>query len=176
MGYWPAHPDDPQGIRVASVFEFSECLFSVGPLSPTIHRGLEWPQFLNRVLDCLFLVCLEANFLIFSSFILLFLYSTVQKSAVQYSYWPATIPGHVTTGKKVASVFELHACSLLVSKFSNFSLFHPPLFIQYSTEEYSTVQYKADLERARNVGCRLLYKCPNETHIHENLFLCLKKS
>ena len=24
--YWPAHPDDPQGIRVASVFEFSDCL------------------------------------------------------------------------------------------------------------------------------------------------------
>ena len=24
---WPAHPDDPQGIRVASVFEFSVCLF-----------------------------------------------------------------------------------------------------------------------------------------------------
>ena len=29
---------------------------------------------------------LSANFLIFPSFILLFLYSTVQKSAVQYSY------------------------------------------------------------------------------------------
>ena len=28
--YWPAHPDDPQGIRVASVIEFSVCsLFSV---------------------------------------------------------------------------------------------------------------------------------------------------
>ena len=26
---WPAHPDDPQGIRVASVIEFSVCLFSV---------------------------------------------------------------------------------------------------------------------------------------------------
>ena len=25
--YWPAPPDDPQGIRVASVFEFSVCLF-----------------------------------------------------------------------------------------------------------------------------------------------------
>jgi len=24
--YWPAHPDDPQGIRVASVIEFSVCL------------------------------------------------------------------------------------------------------------------------------------------------------
>ena len=35
---------------------------------------------------CLILACLSANFLIFPSFILLFLYSTVQKSAVQYSY------------------------------------------------------------------------------------------
>merc|ERR1711873_394040 len=114
MGYWPAHPDDPQGIRVASVFEFSECLFSVGPLSPTIHRGLEWPQFLNSLCACLIVPCVSANFLIFLSFILLFLYSTVQKSAVQYSYWPATIPGHVTTGKKVASVFEPLACLIVL--------------------------------------------------------------
>ena len=28
--YWPAHPDDPQGIRVASVIEFSVlCLFLI---------------------------------------------------------------------------------------------------------------------------------------------------
>merc|ERR1712240_607201 len=32
---------------------------------------------------------------------------------------------------------------LLVSKFSNFFLFHPSLFIQYSTEECSTVQLLA---------------------------------
>ena len=25
--YWPAHPDDPQGIRVSSVIEFSVCVF-----------------------------------------------------------------------------------------------------------------------------------------------------
>ena len=25
--YWPAPPDDPQGIRVASVIEFSVCVF-----------------------------------------------------------------------------------------------------------------------------------------------------
>merc|ERR1711895_1659 len=34
----------------------------------------------------------------------------------------------------------LFVCSFLVSKFSHFSLFHPSLFIQYSTEECSTVQ------------------------------------
>ena len=37
---------------------------------------------------------------------------------------------------------SLSAC-LVVSKFSHFSLFHPSLFIQYSTEECSSVQYKA---------------------------------
>ena len=41
---------------------------------------------------------------------------------------------------RVVSVFEPLVCSLLVSKFSHFSLFHPSIFIQYSTEECSTVQ------------------------------------
>ena len=77
-----------------------------------LASSLEYPQRIRVVsvfetFICLILDCLIVNFLIFPSFILLFLYSTVQKSAVQYSYWPATIPGHVTTGKKVASVFEL---------------------------------------------------------------------
>ena len=53
--YWPAHPDDPQGIRVASVFE----LFSV----------------------CSLIVCLSANFLIFYRTVQ---YSIVQYSTVQY--------------------------------------------------------------------------------------------
>merc|ERR1712240_168466 len=73
-----------------------------------IQRGLEWTQLLKRLSVgqlprvstedrvvsvfefrvCLFFVLcsLSANFLIFPSFILLFLYSTVQKSGVQYSY------------------------------------------------------------------------------------------
>ena len=48
------------------------------PPPPTIHRGLEWPQFLNCSLIVLWLfsVCLSANFLIFLLLILLF-YSTV---------------------------------------------------------------------------------------------------
>merc|ERR1711873_364887 len=33
-------------------------------------------------------------------------------------------------------------CSVLVSKFSHFSLFHPPLFILYSTALFCTVLYK----------------------------------
>ena len=53
--------EDPERIRVDSVFETSVCLFSV----------------------CSFLV---SKFSHFPSFSLLFLYSTVQKSAVQYRY------------------------------------------------------------------------------------------
>ena len=48
-----------------------------------IQRGLEWTQFLKRV----FFVCLSVSkFSHFPSFNLLFLYSTVQKSVVQYRY------------------------------------------------------------------------------------------
>ena len=48
---------------------------------------------------------------------------------------------------RVVSVFEPLVCLIVlcvcVSKFTNFFLFHPPLFIQYSTEECSTVQLLA---------------------------------
>jgi len=62
-------------------------------------QRIEWSQSLNRLSVCLSVLCslsvwLSANFLIFPSFILLFLYSTVQKSAVQYSIRP---PGTVHT-------------------------------------------------------------------------------
>ena len=58
------------------------------PAPSSIQRGLEWTQLLKPLFFVLCLiVCLSANFLIFPSFILLFLYSTVQKSAVQYSYF-----------------------------------------------------------------------------------------
>ena len=52
------------------------------PATPSIHRGLEWPQLLKRLFSAWLLVCLEANFLIFllltSSFIdcLLFYFTT----------------------------------------------------------------------------------------------------
>ena len=39
---------------------------------------------------------------------------------------------------------RLSVLCLIVSKFSHFSLFHPSLFIQYSTEECSTVQLLAN--------------------------------
>ena len=49
-----------------------------------IQRGLEWTQFLKRVF---FVLCLlVGKFSHFPSFNLLFLYSTVQKSVVQYRY------------------------------------------------------------------------------------------
>ena len=52
----------------------------IGPLSPTIHRGLEGPQVLNSLFVC--------SLQIFSFFIVQYSivqYSTVQYSAVQYS-------------------------------------------------------------------------------------------
>ena len=43
---WPAPPDDPQGIRVASVIEFSVCLCVLGKFSnfycSTITSGRGW--------------------------------------------------------------------------------------------------------------------------------------
>merc|ERR1712240_785680 len=74
---------------------------------------------------------------------LLFLYSTVQKSAVQYSYWPA--PSSIQRGLEWTQLLKrlFFVLCLLVSKFSHFSLFHPSLFIQYSTEECSTLQLLA---------------------------------
>ena len=59
----------------------------IGPLPPTIHRGLEWPQFLNSLIVCLFACLFSANFLIFYSTVQYSIvqYSTVQYSTVQYS-------------------------------------------------------------------------------------------
>merc|ERR1712240_954534 len=79
-----------------------------------IQRGLEWTQFLKRL------------------------------SVGQLPRLSREDPERI----RVDSVFETSVCSLsvclfFVIKFSNFFLFHPPLFIQYSTEECSTVQYKA---------------------------------
>merc|ERR1712112_349870 len=94
-------------------------------------QRIEWSQSLNRVSVC---SMVSSNFLIFPSFILLFLYSTVQKSAVQYSYWPA--PSSIQRGLEWTQLLKrLIVCSLLVIKFSHFSLFNPSLFIQYTVQE-----------------------------------------
>merc|ERR1712121_479642 len=61
---------------------------------------------------------------------------------------------------RVVSVFETCVCSLCVSKFSNFSLFHPSLFIQYSTEECITVQYKATGHRTHKTSLRVKKTIP----------------
>merc|ERR1712240_274295 len=101
-------------------------------------RGLEWPQCLNCLFDCSLIVCLSANFLIFLLLILL----SVVLSPLLLARSPE-YPQRI----RVVSVFEFFVClivlCLCVSKFSNFFLFHPPLFIQYSTEECSTVQLLA---------------------------------
>merc|ERR1712240_15223 len=55
------------------------CLLCYWPAPPSIHRGLEWPQSLNRLLVCLIVLCSlsGSKFSNFSSPHLLF-YSTVQ--------------------------------------------------------------------------------------------------
>ena len=123
-------------------------------------QRIEWSQCLKRLI----LGCLQ----IFSFFPLSSSsFYTVQYRRVQYStvIGPRRFPVTWPPGKRwpqclncllassleypqrirVVSVFEFHVCSLLDCKFSNFFLFHPSLFIQYSTEECSTVQYKAKL-------------------------------
>ena len=51
-------------------------------------------------------------------------------------------------------------CLFFVIKFSNFSLFHPSLIIQYSTEECSTVQYKAAGHRTHKTSLRVKKTIP----------------
>merc|ERR1711873_55978 len=61
-------------------------------------------------------------------------------------------------------------CSLIVSKFSHFSLFHPSLFIKYSTEECSTLQLLASsLEYPERIRVVSVF----ETFILYSLFFVL---
>ena len=82
ISYWPAHPDDPQGIAVClsvcSLFsillKFSNFILmttnnqNIGPLTPTIHRGVRVAsviEFSVCLSVCLWSVCLfSSNFLI----------------------------------------------------------------------------------------------------------------
>ena len=119
---------------------FIECLLWYWPAPSSIHRGLEWSQCLKRLLACLIVLCLSANFLIFllltSSFIdCLLCYWPAPPSIHRGLEWPQCLNRSLSAWLFFAWVF--------VSKFSNFFLFHPPLFIQYSTEECSTVQLLA---------------------------------
>merc|ERR1712243_156870 len=94
----------------ASVFEISVCW----PAPPTIHRGLEWPQFLNSLSVLCLLVCsLSANFLIF--------YSTVRYSTVQYGTFSLS-----------AAVIRYSTVHYSMVQYST---------VQYSTVQYITVQY-----------------------------------
>ena len=125
--------EDPERIRVDSVFETFVCSLSVCSL-------------------------FVSKFSHFPSFSLLFLYSTVQKSAVQYRYlFGASIlqrslmhckvlanslvyPERIHRGIEWTSVFETSVYLFTCQQIFSFSLFQPSLFIQYSTEECSTVQ------------------------------------
>ena len=83
-------------------------------------------------------------------------YSTEECSTVQLLASSLEYPERI----RVDSVVETSVCSLRVSKFSHFSLFHPPLFIQYSTEECSTVQYKAAGHRTHKTSLRVKKTIP----------------
>merc|ERR1712098_435005 len=78
-------------------------------------QRIEWSQSLNRLSVCLIVcslsACLSANFLIFPSFILLFLYSTVQKSAVQYSYSFIKVIAvcNIFTTRRLMSIYKVYS-------------------------------------------------------------------
>merc|ERR1712115_547884 len=55
---------------------------------------------------------------------------------------------------------RLSVLCLIVSKFSHFSLFHPSLFIQYSTEECSTVQLFHSFHRTHKTSLRVKKTIP----------------
>merc|ERR1712239_2415 len=107
-GSWPAPSSIQRGLKWTQLLKrlFLAChqIFSFFPLSSfsfyTVqYRRVQYSTVIgqlprvsteDRVVSVFepFVLCLIVNFLIFSSFILLFLYSTVQKSAVQYSIRP----------------------------------------------------------------------------------------
>ena len=120
--------------------------------------SLEYPQ-RNRVVSvfeffvCLFFVCSIVNFLFFSSFILLFLYSTVQKSAVQYSYLfikqaGADITGQLQVRPMVYIYIHIHI--------HIHSHIHIHIHIHMDMDMDIDVYHRPNLERACNVGCRFL--------------------
>ena len=63
--YWPAHPNDLQGIRVASVIEFSVCLLARLPRLTTgiiVASGFEFSVCLFPVLCSLSVLCFHQIF------------------------------------------------------------------------------------------------------------------
>ena len=95
----------------------------VGPLSPTIHSGLEWPQFLNSLsVLCLF----WANFLISYSTVQ---YSIVQYSTVQYSTVQYSTVQYITVQYSTVQYSTVRYSTVRYST------------VQYSTVLYSTLQY-----------------------------------
>merc|ERR1712114_82910 len=42
------------------------CLLCYWPAPPSIHRGLEWPQCLNSLFDCLIVLLLTSTFIVWS--------------------------------------------------------------------------------------------------------------
>merc|ERR1712240_732612 len=125
----------PERIRVDSVVLcLLDCKFSNWPAPSSIQRGLEWTQLLKRVSVCLFLVSKFSNFSLFHPSLFI-QYSKEECSTVQLLASSLEYPQRIewTQLLKRLSVCLFHG----VCKFSNFSLFHPSLFIQKSAVQYS---------------------------------------
>merc|ERR1712082_103111 len=98
------------------------------------------------------------------------MYGFVMYGIVQ-QYWPA--PSSIQRGLEWTQLLKrLFFVCLRVIKFSHFSLFHPSLFIQYSTEECSTVQLLASsLEYPQRIEWS---QCLNSLSVCSFFFSCLQ--
>ena len=111
-----------------------------------IHRGIEWTSVFETLVLCVS-VCSFGQIFSFSSFNLLFLYSTVQKSVVQYRYllanslvYPERIQRGIEWTQFLKRVFFI--LYLLVGKFSHFPLSAFSFYtVQYIRVQYSTGIY-----------------------------------
>merc|ERR1712240_729474 len=151
-----------------------------------LASSLEYPErirvdsVVETSVPCL-CVCKFSHFSLFHPSLFI-QYSTEECSTVQLLASSLEYPERI----RVDSVVETSDCLFLVSKFSNFFLFHPSIFIQYSTEECSTVQLLASFleypERIRVdsvvetcvcslLACLLVSKFSHFSLFHSSLFI-----
>ena len=99
-------------------------------------------EFFDCLIVCSLIVSKFSHFSLFHPSLFI-QYSTEECSTVQLLASSLEYPERIRVDSVVETLVCLSVCVFFVSKFSNFSLFHSSIFIQYSTEECSTVQYKA---------------------------------
>merc|ERR1712240_301119 len=110
-------------------------------------------------------------------FSILYLLKVWPKMNINALCWSA--PSSIQRGLEWSQCLNcLRILCVCASKFSIFFLFHPPLFIQYSTEECSTVQYKAAGPPARDCSeCdyQICSRMNLKTHYQTNCNGCAKR-